>query len=550
MTTLIDERVEIPAAPARTASPRRRGRRRWPGVVAVLLAVTWAVWTAEIGRAPVVNPNGLTQFGDFFAAATSPRLDAEFLRLTWDAALVTLAYAVLGTVLALGFGILGGVLASDAWSGGGRTGPRGWQRLVRGVLVPVRSVHEAVYALLLVRILGIDPWVAVLAIGIPFGAVTARVFAQMIDDVPPAGSDQLRVMGAGRVQVLLFAILPVAVGNLISYAFYRFECSIRSAAVLGVIGAAGLGFQLKLSFQSLRYDEIWTLLFALVALCCLSELLSSWVRRAHARPVRTAAPAGRRWRARPADTAVVAAVAVGVPAAWIQLGLAPSALWSPRARTAAGKLGSELWPPLSRNGVGRVVELALETLAMSIIAAAIATGLAVVIAFVAARGGRGIRAVAAGVVRLGLTLARAIPPAIWAFVLLFVFLPGVVPGALALAIYTLGVLGRLLAETVENMNAEPGRMLQATGASRVQMYLYDRLPRVAPSFVALSLYRWEVATRETVVVGVVAAGGLGYVINQQLAAFDYHALAGSLIALAAITMFAELASAWLRRSCS
>ena len=188
MTTLIDERVEIPPLPSPRARPaRRRGRRRLPGAVAVMAGVVWAVWVSEVGRSPIVNPQGLKQFGEFFTAVTSPRLDGEFLRLVFDAMLVTLAYAVLGTVLALAIGVVGGVLAADAWTVDVRRGTRWWQRVLRGGLVPIRSVHEAVYALLLVRILGINPWVAVLAIGlvvIHAGNVGWSVFVHVRIGIP------------------------------------------------------------------------------------------------------------------------------------------------------------------------------------------------------------------------------------------------------------------------------------------------------------------------------------------------------------------------------
>ena len=88
MTTLIDERVEIPPLPSPRARPaRRRGRRRLPGAVAVMAGVVWAVWVSEVGRSPIVNPQGLKQFGEFFTAVTSPRLDGAFLRLVFDAML-------------------------------------------------------------------------------------------------------------------------------------------------------------------------------------------------------------------------------------------------------------------------------------------------------------------------------------------------------------------------------------------------------------------------------------------------------------------------------
>ena len=558
--TLTEDRVEVelPGVVGRTHPVTRQARRRWPSAVGVVAVVSLSVWVAGIGREPIVNSRGWSEFAQFFGAAIHPRLDATFLDLTWNAAIVTLAYALLGTALALVIGAVFGVISSDAWLIGGtdRSGAQLVRRAVRIGLVPLRSIHEAIYALLLVRVLGLNPLVAVLAIAIPFGAVTARVFAQMLDDVNPNAARELVAQGAGRGQAFLYATLPNAVRDLTSYAFYRFECGLRSAAVLGVIGAAGLGYQLKLSFQSLRYDEIWTLLFALIILCGLGELLSNRVRHSTVRARTALAPRvdgearNLRRRPRPVIIGLITGCVIGVPWAWWHLGVDVSTLWAARATDAATRLASELVPPNADGGIGHVFDITIETLAMSVIALSIAATLACGAAFVGARRPGGRRSVVASAMRIFLLFTRTIPPPIWAFVLLFLFLPGVVPGALALAIYTFGVLGRLMGEVVDHVDPGPGDRLRATGASGAQEFLYDRVPRVAPSFVALGLYRWEVATRETVVVGIVAAGGLGYAINQQLAAFDYHALAGSLIALAVLTLVAELVTARMRRAWS
>lgn len=558
--TLTEDRmeVELPDISGRPREVTRQARRRWPSIVGLAVVVGVSVWVAGIGREPIVNSRGWSEFAEFFGAALHPRLDAAFLDLTWNAAIVTLAYALLGSALALVIGAVFGVISSDAWLVGGseRSVARVVRRAVRIGLVPVRSIHEAIYALLLVRVLGLNPLVAILAIAIPFGAVTARVFAQMLDDVDPRAAHDLVAQGAGRGQAFLYATLPSAVRDVTSYAFYRFECALRSAAVLGVIGAAGLGYQLKLSFQSLRYDEIWTLLFALIILCGLGELLSNRVRHSTTKartPSRPRADDGhvvRLHRARPVIVGLMVGCGIGLPWAWWHLGVDISTLWASRAIDAAMRLASELIPPSADGGLGHVFDITIETLAMSVIALTIAATLAGGAAFIGARRRSGPRVLVATAMRIFLLVTRTIPPPIWAFVLLFLFLPGVVPGALALAIYTFGVLGRLMGEVVEHVDPGPGDRLRAMGARPAQEFLYERVPRVAPSFVALGLYRWEVATRETVVVGIVAAGGLGYAINQQLAAFDYHALAGSLIALALLTLVAELVTARLRRAWS
>ena len=80
-------------------------------------------------------------------------------------------------------------------------------------------------------------------------------------------------------RAFFYSILPQSIPNLLSYTFYRLECSIRSAAVLGVIGAGGLGYQLWLSFQSLRYNEMWTFIFALIVLSGAVDIWSSQLRR-------------------------------------------------------------------------------------------------------------------------------------------------------------------------------------------------------------------------------------------------------------------------------
>jgi phosphonate transport system permease protein len=150
--------------------------------------------------------------------------------------------------------------------------------------------------------------------------------------------------------------------------------------------------------------------------------------------------------------------------------------------------------------------------------------------------------------RLVLLVWRAVPAPIWALVFLFVLFPGLLPGAMALALHNGGILGRLMAETIENSDERPMRALQTQGASASQAVLYAIVPPAAPQAIAYSLYRWEVCLRETVIVGLVGAGGLGRLIQEQLSSFDYRAVLASLLALLALTLIVDLISALARRS--
>lgn len=524
------------SVPAPVRAPRRAagGAARRLIVAGVAAAVTWSLWRAGVDR--IVNLSGWSSFARFWSAAARPTVERGFLELTADAAVVTLAYAALGTALALVVGTVAAVPLSELAF---PTGPV--RAVTRALLVVPRAVHEVLWALLAIQVLGFDPLVPVLAIGVPFGAVTAKVFAETIDEADRRPYHLLRAGGAGRLTALAYGVLPSIRGELLSYGFYRFECGIRSAAVLGVVGAGGLGFQLDLSFETLRYREIWTLILALMALSGAVEVWSSLVRRSR-RPA-----VGR--------LSILAGLAL-VPASWAWVELDPSHLWSVRTRELAVDLAGRLLPP--RPGPGGWGELALasvDTAAMSILALAIAVAGGLALAPLAARRpvgartlgragpGRRLARVAAS---LTLLLFRAVPAPVWAFLVVLVLFPGQWPGAAALGIYTMGVLGRLYAEAFEDRDPAPTTSLRLLGAGSVTAFLYGTLPSASARLASLSLYRWEVIARETVVVGVVGAGGIGQLMNDHLAARDFASVTGVVLALLVVTGLIDRSSSALR----
>lgn len=540
-----------------TGTGARRGRslmrRGW--VVLAVVGILASLIAAGVGQDRTVNAGGLPLVGDFFAAALRPRLDAEFLALTANATLTTLGYAVLGTALSLVLGLIGGVLASQTWwrpATRRRRGIRmaGWA-VTRAALVVPRGIHEVVWGLFFLSVIGIEPIVAVLAIGIPFGAVTAKVFSEILDETPQRPYTALLAAGSGRGAAMLYGLLPPALPDMLSYSFYRFECAIRSAAILGLLGVGGLGYELSLSFQALLYQEIWTLLYALILLCGAADLWSSAVRARRMAPRR---PGSR--TSRVVTGSLLGAIALLPISAWIvQLDL--SVLAEAGTRELTVQMLVDSWPPnLPPGGWTELLQLAAVTLAMSVLAIALAFVGAVVLAFPAARmsrtggslAGRTVRLLVIAASRGLLLVLRAIPPPVWALLFLFVLFPGILPGAIALGVYTLGVLGRLMAESAENLDDRPLQALRAQGAAALQVFCYGVVPAATPRFVAYGLYRWEVTIRETVVVGVVGAGGLGLLLDQQLATFDYGGAVATLLIFLGLTLLVDLTSAAVRRS--
>ncbi len=487
----------------------------------------------------MINPGGWPAFVEFWSAALSPELDAEFVAHVGRAALTTTAYAVLGTTLAVAIGLLMAPVMTRFMTLDGPAEGRARANVLSGgarlTSILLRGLHEVVWALILVQVLGLDPLVAIIAIGLPYGAVTARVFADHFDAVDPAPFRSLRQAGAGRLTAVLAAIVPSVRGDLVSYVFYRFECAMRSAAVLGIVGLGGLGFELSLSFQSLQFNQVWTVIWVLVILGGLADLTSSRARRDI--PTEGAAHQGGsspwRW-----------SLLLAVPLAWWWVSPDVTLLWSNRSWNLARDLVGRAWPPaLDQGGWVGLLESSLDTLAVATGAILLAATGSMVVSFVASAS-RWWSLPA----RFVLLVARAVPPPVWAFVVVLVLLPGLLPGAIALGFYNLGVLGRLEAEVVQNHDRQPATSLRLAGSTRLTSFITATLPAVSGQFRSLTIYRWEVAVRDSVMLSVAGVTGLGRDLWEQLAARDFSRGLTTVLALLAVTFLADFVAARLKRS--
>ncbi len=199
--------------------------------------------------------------------------------------------------------------------------------------------------------------------------------------------------------------------------------------------------------------------------------------------------------------------------------------------------------------------LAYQTLAMSVLATGIATIGMLLTVIPAARTSasgdltlsRSIGArVAFLIVRIAYVGSRAVPELIWALLIIFVLSPGLLPDALALGIHNFGILGKLCAEVVEDLDPRPSRALREGGAGMGQIIFYGILPQALPVFLTYILYRWEVIIRTTIVVGFVSASGLGREFRLSLSFFHYTDVMLILITYLLLVLAVDAFSAWCR----
>ncbi len=219
--------------------------------------------------------DALRSMGRFVSEFFSPDLSPVFVvKVAW-ATLETLAMSLLGTLLAACAGLALAWAASrvhpeeSVWVSG----------LTRGLLNVLRAIPELVWAALLLISAGLGPFAGTLALAVHTAGVLGRLFAEAMENAPRGPAEALRAHGVRGVRLLGYAILPQVLPQVMSYTLYRWENNIRAAAILGVVGAGGLGQLLSFHLGLVQMDKTATVLLAMLLLVAGVDALSAWSRR-------------------------------------------------------------------------------------------------------------------------------------------------------------------------------------------------------------------------------------------------------------------------------
>ncbi|HEY4664743.1 MAG TPA: phosphonate ABC transporter, permease protein PhnE [Comamonas sp.] len=243
------------------------------GMAAVALALVWVLhWSAGGAQMSWGElANGMPQIGDFLARSVPP--DWSVLPRLWAPAIETVQIAIWGTLLSVVLALpLSFIAASNLHS---------WhwlRRITRQFLNVVRSINELILALVFVSAVGLGPFPGVLALALHGMGMLGKFFAESIEEIDQGPLEALRSAGASQLQVIAFGVVPQAITAWIAVVLYRFEVNLRSATVLGMVGAGGLGFELVASLKLFQYQETATCIIVITAMVVLADLISNWLR--------------------------------------------------------------------------------------------------------------------------------------------------------------------------------------------------------------------------------------------------------------------------------
>ena len=290
----------------------RRQRAAAIAGTALLLAVALACWGAEVDLAKLVA--GLPNFGSYFGRLA--RLDTGAVVWSdpaswfwglrrWTLLLgQTLLIAYLGTASGLALGICGGVLASTNLVRSALL-----RFAVRRTLEVMRTVPDIVCALVLVVAFGLGPLPGVLAITLHTGGTLGKLFAEVIENIDLRPLEAVAATGGSWLSLIRFGVLPQVLSNFASYALLRFEVNVRGAAVIGFVGAGGIGQDLLVAIRKFYYSDVSAILLMILLCVVAIDLVSERVRHrllrmeagrcARSAPNCSPGPAARLGRRRP-----------------------------------------------------------------------------------------------------------------------------------------------------------------------------------------------------------------------------------------------------------
>ena len=265
------------------ADPALRSRI---GATIVGLLLLWPLLVySEFKPWLLFDAQSLRATGAFLADFLTPAHSLEFLTMVLEQTWITVAIATCGLALALVGAIPATLLVTERLSismlGSGRMRlpARLLRQGVRLLLILLRSVPELVWALLFVRIVGLGPTAGVIAIALTYCGMLGKVYAEILESSDAHASATLLANGSSRLQALLYGALPDSAAELVSYTVYRWECAIRGSAVMGFVGAGGLGQRMDESIKMMAGSEVATMLIMFVLLVAAADLVSKWLRK-------------------------------------------------------------------------------------------------------------------------------------------------------------------------------------------------------------------------------------------------------------------------------
>ena len=416
-------------------------------------------------------------------------------------------------------------------------GPGPVKKAVRFCIQVLRSFPALILALLATFFLGIGSFAGTAAITVYTFAIMTRLTYEDIESAPQGPYLALRAMGAASAQAFFRSTLPEILPAYLTNALYLLEGNVRHSAILGYVGAGGIGLLLNEKVSWREYDKVGTILLLLFAVVYLMEHLSTWLTRL-VQQERTLGRQGRRLLAG-AAAALVLFCTVTLPPPDL------SRTSMQMVKTLFTGLLHPNWELFFRLDSSGLAYLLLETVAIALVGTCVGAVFSVPLAFLGSS--RFFPAPAAWLFRTLVTAIRSVPFLIYGLIFIRVCGPGSFTGVLTLAVCSVGLLCKRFTEAIDTLDFRAYHALEAMGTPKLSCVRHAALPQLVPQFFSAWLYRFDVNIREASALGLAGAGGIGAPLILALNQYAWHDVSTLALGMIALSWLVDLVSAFCRR---
>ena len=253
--------------PKRPFNDKLMGWLFWVVIIGLLIW-SWTPTEMFLLKNLYTDWRNMSEFGTAF-------LNPNFLH--WEdyvhEMVITFQIAIWGTALAVLFGIPLAILSSA------NIAPMWIVQPTRRLMDAFRAINELVFAMLFIVAVGLGPFAGVMALFVHNTGIIAKLFSEAVEAIDPQPVEGIRATGASRLQEVIYGVIPQVIPLWVSFTLYRFETNVRSATVLGIVGAGGIGFVLHESIRSFLYAETAAIILIVIVSVTMIDLLSAYVRR-------------------------------------------------------------------------------------------------------------------------------------------------------------------------------------------------------------------------------------------------------------------------------
>ncbi|MCX7874245.1 MAG: phosphonate ABC transporter, permease protein PhnE [Caldimicrobium sp.] len=407
----------------------------------------------------------------------------------------------------------------------------------RGIINFLRAVPDIMFAMLFVIAFGLGPIPGILALSLSTVGLLGKFYSEAIESVDRKPVEALESTGSRKTGIIRYAIIPQVFPLFMGYNFYLLDHNIRVAMVLGLVGAGGLGLELYNEMRSFNYQRVSALL---IIVCIVITLIDRISTKMSKDIIEGEFLSGKNKVINLFLISIIGLISV-ISLFFIPVDFQEIISGVPRIF----EFITGLFPP-NLSGIDRYLYLVIETVSMGITGTVIAIFLSIPLGVLSARNILHSRIVNS-LSREIINFLRAMPELI--FALIFVSAVGLGPfaGVLAIALHTVGFLGKFYAEAIENIDKKPVEAIESTGARFIQKVRYAVLPQIIPLFNSYNLYLLDRNIRASTVMGVVGAGGIGFELIMSMKVLDYQRTLTIILLILITIVIVDYISHYLRK---